>query len=316
MFPPLEAERSLTSVHAVGPGCRRGDRRVGWEGGRQRNENLVLPNTVENGVGSVRAATSNRHLPGASGPRAPSSPANGGAQDRPATARDHRGQHGLRRCRCDNRGARHRHHRGLRVPRVVLAAQRLSIVRRRRVHGNCVKIFRLLGRAKWMCFNNWTVCCVVPGRGEAQLILCCLHAPGGWARKWQRAVARSGNRRSALSWMRIAGAGLSFSVCGGCVVCTAAHTRVKCMHAACRRRCVPPRRMRMPQNEARNNGCSYMRCAPVASCSLQPPPPRRARASPPRAPRADAPPRAGERPRPREPQRPSPTEMRRPTETQ
>eukprot|EP00964_Phaeocystis_antarctica_P144394 scaffold110168_cov58-Phaeocystis_antarctica.AAC.2 len=32
--------------------------------------------------------------------------------------------------------------------------------------------------------TNWTVCCVVPGRGEAQLRLCCLHAPGGWARKW------------------------------------------------------------------------------------------------------------------------------------
>ena len=173
MFPPLEAERSLTSVHAVGPGCRRGDRRVGWEGGRQRNENLVLPNTVENGVGSVRAATSNRHLPGASGPRAPSSPATGGAQDRPATARDHRGQHGLRRCRCDNRGARHRHHRGLRVPRVVLAAQRLSIVRRRRVHGNCVKIFRLLGRAKWMCFNKLdrVLCCTRAWGSSAEIVL-------------------------------------------------------------------------------------------------------------------------------------------------
>ena len=83
--------------------------------------------------------------------RAPGSPATGGAQDRPATARDQRGQHGLRRCCCDHRGARHRHHRSLRVPRMVFAAQRLRNVRCHRVHGNCVKSFRLQGRDKWMC---------------------------------------------------------------------------------------------------------------------------------------------------------------------
>ena len=83
--------------------------------------------------------------------RAPGSPATGGAQDRPATARDQRGQHGLRRCCCDHRGAWHRHHRSLRVPRMVFAAQRLRNVRRHRVHGNCVKSFRLQGRDKWMC---------------------------------------------------------------------------------------------------------------------------------------------------------------------
>ena len=96
-------------------------------------------------------ATSNRQSPGASGPRAPGSPATGGAQDRPATARDQRGQHGLRRCCCDHRGARHRHHRSLRVPRMVFAAQRLRNVRCHRVHGNCVKSFRLQGGDKWMC---------------------------------------------------------------------------------------------------------------------------------------------------------------------
>ena len=83
--------------------------------------------------------------------RAPGSPATGGAQDRPATARDQRGQHGLRRCCCDPRGAWHRHHRSLRVPRMVFAAQRLRNVRCHRVHGNCVKSFRLQGQDKWMC---------------------------------------------------------------------------------------------------------------------------------------------------------------------
>ena len=129
----------------VGP-CWRDETGVSRTGGRRGPEKL---GTQWRRLSAP--ATSNRQSPGASGPRAPGSPATGGAQDRPATARDQRGQHGLRRCCCDHRGARHRHHRSLRVPRMVFAAQRLRNVRCHRVRGNCVKSFRLQGRDKWMC---------------------------------------------------------------------------------------------------------------------------------------------------------------------
>ena len=138
----------------------------------------------------------------------------GGAQARPATARDRRRRHGLRRCHRHNCGACHRHNRRLCLPRVVLAAQRLRIVPAQL--GTCIEDIQTLG--PWVGFSNTVLCC----RGEAQAVVLCacgrrvaVGRVSEWARLRQRAhacfrngwvvarsVALAGRRAAGSAWAR------------------------------------------------------------------------------------------------------------------